>query len=129
MCSFRKKDKKKLFSYFGIDNCKKKNPKNLPESVLQSQRLVSLSFHGKHFHQELKGNGDGSFDGRVQRKREQDGRGRQAGSQFPHTQGKLRLKETQRFGQLCSGKHDCVCSLSTKKAAPRTDSPPLPIIY
>lgn len=107
-----------MFSYFGIGDCKKK--KNLPESVLQSTRLVSLSSHGKRFHQEFKANGEGSFDGEVQRMARAAGWERQAGSQesTSHTtQNELKESfgcraqargDTWNFGQLCSGKQDFV---------------------
>lgn len=56
--------------------------------------MVSIPF------QELKANGDGSFDGGVQKKTERASR--KPEKHFPHIQG----KETQRFGQLCS--ENCV---------------------
>lgn len=59
--------------------------------------MVSIPF------QEFKANDDGSFDGGVQ-KTEMGEAGRKPEKHFPHIQGELSLKETQRFGQLCLGK-------------------------
>lgn len=75
--------------------------------------MVSIPF------QELKANGDGSFNGGVQRKTESRQDTRKA---FPTHTG-------QRDTEVWAAVLREMCCLSTKKAAPRTGSPPLSITY
>lgn len=75
--------------------------------------------------QELKANGDGSFDGEVKRKTESrmGEADRNLGKHFQHKQAKAG-RDTEVWAAFRE-----TCSLSTKKAAPRTDCPPLSVTY